>query len=390
MRCQLRWFHSLASISVVLLSLALGTSGCGNRSGLTTDSAEAEENDPNFRVPNGSPAKILAFVKELEQRRPKFSSPDQYSDHMVKTQKAMIRAGDKILTQSTDDKTLKEVLSKKLIGTILLATGGGGSPEKALEEVERLRNDKRQVVADVANDYLLVAKSLNLNSMSVPERTQLADDAVSRTREKKFSMESVSDVQFLATQFLKVGEADSAASLYGRLADEILKSEVDPKTKAFATQFRGQANRIRLAGSKLELDGKLLNGDDFNWESYRGKVVLVDFWATWCGPCIADMPNVQATHNKYREKGFDVVAVSLDNDRRALERFVRERSFPWVQIVDNAPRTKDAPRQTLADRYSISSIPTAFLVDREGKVVSTSARGEELQRLLTQLLDLAE
>ena len=203
-------------------------------------------------------------------------------------------------------------------------------------------------------------------------------------------MESVSDVQFLATQLLKSGEADSAASLYGRLADEIVNSEADPKTKAYATQFRGQANRIRLAGSKLELDGKLLNGSDFDWEAYRGKVVLVDFWATWCGPCLADMPNIQATYNKYREKGFDVVAVSLDNDRRAVERFVRERSLPWVQIVDNAPRTTEGKRQTLADRYNIFSIPTAFLVDRDGKVVSTSARGEELQRLLTQLLDLAE
>ena len=169
-----------------------------------------------------------------------------------------------------------------------------------------------------------------------------------------------------------------------------MNSEADPKTKAYATQFRGQANRIRLAGSKLELDGKLLNGSDFDWEAYRGKVVLVDFWATWCGPCLADMPNIQATYNKYREKGFDVVAVSLDNDRRAVERFVRERSLPWVQIVDNAPRTTEGKRQTLADRYNIFSIPTAFLVDRDGKVVSTSARGEELQRLLTQLLDLAE
>ena len=383
-------FHLMTSMIFVVLFFAIGTSGCGNRSGTTTDSAEAEENDPNYRVPNGSPAKILAFVNELEQRRPQFSHPNEQFDHMVKTQKAIIRAGNKILAQPSDDKTLKEIVSKKLMGTILLATGDGAASEKALAEVERLRNDKRPIVAEVANEYLVVARSLMLNSMSTAERTQLADEAIRRTQEANFTNEKISDVQFVATQFLNAGDSDSAASLYERLADALLESKAERKTKAYATQFRGQSNRIRLPGSKLELDGKLLSGDDFDWESYRGKVVLVDFWATWCGPCVADMPNIQATYNKFHKKGFDVVAVSLDNDRKALESFVRQRSLPWVQIVDNAPRTKQGRQETLSNRYNISSIPTAFLVDRDGKVVSTFARGEELQRLLNQLLETTE
>ena len=383
-------FHLMTSMIFVVLFFAIGTSGCGNRSGTTTDSAEAEENDPNYRVPNGSPAKILAFVNELEQRRPQFSHPNEQFDHMVKTQKAIIRAGNKILAQPSDDKTLKEIVSKKLMGTILLATGDGAASEKALAEVERLRNDKRPIVAEVANEYLVVARSLMLNSMSTAERTQLADEAIRRTQEANFTNEKISDVQFVATQFLNAGDSDSAASLYERLADALLESKAERKTKAYATQFRGQSNRIRLPGSKLELDGKLLSGDDFDWESYRGKVVLVDFWATWCGPCVADMPNIQATYNKFHKKGFDVVAVSLDNDRKALESFVRQRSLPWVQIVDNTPRTKQGRQETLSNRYNISSIPTAFLVDRDGKVVSTFARGEELQRLLNQLLETTE
>jgi thiol-disulfide isomerase/thioredoxin len=386
-RRHLLYSSAMTSMTFVVLFLVLGASGCGKISGT---SSEAESNDPNYRVPDGSPAKILAFVKELEQRRPPSINPNVQFDHMVKTQRAIVRAGDKILAQSSDDKTLKEIVSKKLMGTILLATGGAGSPEKTLAEVERLRNDKRPVVADAANEFLIVARSLNLNSMSAVERTQLADEAVSRTREANFTDEKIGNVQFVADQFLKAGDTDTAASLYERLADSILESNAEPRTKAYVSQLRGQSNRIRLPRSKLELDGKLLNGDDFDWDSYRGKVVLVDFWATWCGPCLAELPNVQAAYNKYRKKGFDVVAVSLDTDRRALERFVRERSLPWAQIVDHAPRTKGAGQQTLSIRYNISSIPTAFLVDRDGKVVSMFARGDELLRLLNQLLESTE
>ncbi len=387
---HLRSSYSMTSMTFIVLFFAFGTCGCGNRSGTTTNSTEAEESDPNYRVPNGSPAKILAFVKELEERRPKFSHPKEQFEHMVKTQRAMIRAGDKVLEQSSDDKTLKEVLSKKLTGSILLVTGAGESPEKVLAEIERLRDDKRPVVTEVANEYLVVARSLNLKAMPTAERTQLADDAISRVQTSRFSIPTISDVQFVADQFLKAGDTDSAASLYERLADTIVNSDAEPKIKAYATQFRGQSNRIRLPGSTLELDGKLLNGDDFDWDSYRGKVVLVDFWASWCGPCLAEMPNVQTAYNKYHKKGFDVVAVSLDHDRQALERCVRERSFPWAQIADKAPRTNKDGQQTIANRYNISSIPTAFLVDREGKVVSTFARGEELQRLLNQLLEKTE
>jgi peroxiredoxin len=107
--------------------------------------------------------------------------------------------------------------------------------------------------------------------------------------------------------------------------------------------------------------------------------VLVDFWATWCGPCVAEIPAIRAHYDKYHAAGFEVVGVSLDDDPAALREFVAEKEIPWPVILDSRD-----PRASLADRYGIKAIPAMFLVGRDGKVVSVRARGEALAALLAE------
>ena len=118
----------------------------------------------------------------------------------------------------------------------------------------------------------------------------------------------------------------------------------------------------------------------------RDKPVLVEFWATWCGPCRAELPNLKQCYAKYHDRGFDVVGVSLDQDVDTLKQFLAEEQIPWTNLFDPGAAGWDNP---LAARYGIKAIPTAMLVDRQGKVLSTTARGPELERLLAQLLDPA-
>jgi peroxiredoxin len=122
-----------------------------------------------------------------------------------------------------------------------------------------------------------------------------------------------------------------------------------------------------------------LNGKPFTLESLKGKAVLIDFWATWCGPCIAELPHVQAAYEKYREKGFEILGVSLDRDRAKLDEFLTKNKLPWTHYFDE--------EGALAQEFGINAIPATFLVDKEGKIVAKDLRGDALEKELTKLLN---
>jgi thiol-disulfide isomerase/thioredoxin len=157
----------------------------------------------------------------------------------------------------------------------------------------------------------------------------------------------------------------------------------DPELAAKAEQFAGAARLLSLVGNPIDVRGKLLAGGTVDWAKYRGKVVLVDFWATWCGPCIAELPNLREIHSKYHERGFEIVSVSLDDDKARLASFVEREGLDWpVLFSEEAGQTGwDHP---LARFYGITAVPRAILVDRDGKVVSIAAHGEALWGLLAK------
>ena len=115
--------------------------------------------------------------------------------------------------------------------------------------------------------------------------------------------------------------------------------------------------------------------------SLKGKVVLVDFWASWCGPCRKENPNVVAIYNKYHEKGFEVFSVSLDKDRENWLKAITKDNLIWINHVSDLLYWKSAGAAT----YGVTSIPYTVLVDRKGKIVAKKLRGEELENKVMEL-----
>ena len=132
----------------------------------------------------------------------------------------------------------------------------------------------------------------------------------------------------------------SSAATFAKSSDK----ELARYGKKLAKKPAGQESD--LVGKPLELAGTTAKGAAFAWEAYRGKVVLVDFWATWCGPCRREMPNVKALYEKNSDRGFEVVGVSLDQDQEALAAYIEENPSP-------GKRWPATSTQQLAEKYGV-------------------------------------
>jgi thiol-disulfide isomerase/thioredoxin len=137
---------------------------------------------------------------------------------------------------------------------------------------------------------------------------------------------------------------------------------------------------VGSAAPEIELtdvDGKLRK-----LSSLKGKVVLIDFWASWCGPCRKENPNVVAMYNKYKDKGFEIFSVSLDKDRESWVRAIAKDNLSWPNHVSDLKYWKSAG----AVAYGVTAIPFTVLVDKKGRIVAKKLRGQELENKVDELL----
>ncbi len=146
-------------------------------------------------------------------------------------------------------------------------------------------------------------------------------------------------------------------------------------------EFDVRKSSTFMAGFEApDLAGMTPDSTNYALSQMRGKIVLVDFWASWCGPCRREMPTVVAAYNKYKAKGFDILGVSLDRDAPAWKNAIKQDGLPWHHISD----LKGWQSQHAA-LYSINSIPATVLVDKEGRIIARNLRGEELGAKLKEI-----
>jgi len=137
-----------------------------------------------------------------------------------------------------------------------------------------------------------------------------------------------------------------------------------------------------FAGKTVSLKFDAADGSPVDLARLRGKVVLIDFWATWCGPCMKEVPNVVAAYQKYHDKGFEILGISLDKNKDAMLRVAAQKGMTWPQYFDGK-----AWNNEISSGFQIRQIPTMWLVNKNGLVATTEARANldvEIAKLLAE------
>jgi hypothetical protein len=230
-------------------------------------------------------------------------------------------------------------------------------------------------------DVLLRGRALTIGSAEADEQQRTVTD-LSGVLANKVGKDLTKDDIFLAMStgwaLEDSGNHQLAASAFGQFAEAISASN-DERFSQQAKTWRGIAKRLGLVGTRLELDGSLADGTALNWDAYRGKVVLVEFWPTWCST--DELTVVKRNYELYRDRGFDVVICNIGAEDDSLAEFLDDEDVPWVAV-----HTMSSSGDRNSPVYGAGQLPTSILIDRQGKVVSLEARGPHLNQLLEHLI----
>ena len=343
----------------------------------------AKATDP-FVVPKGTPEELLAYIEKLTRQRPTAETPQALAEFRDKVFHALLQASEDVLAGKPNAEQAKAAVQYKLVALHMLMRTGDASAGKKLDALpaEMEKAGFKELVRQVR----IARLQIRLDVPRGPGKEELAKllaDAKKCLTEAPVDQDAAGLAMSAAMAVEQSGQQELAIRTDQEFA-KLLAASKEKEIAELAVSLEGAARRLGLVGKTFTLQGTTVQGKPLDWSKYKGKVVLVDFWATWCGPCIEELANIERNYKAYHARGFDVVGVSVDESSDALDTFLEKHQFPWTVVLDDLAAR--GTKKSLSAYYGVFGIPTVFLVGADGKVISIHARGEELDNELKKLL----
>jgi thiol-disulfide isomerase/thioredoxin len=355
----------LVSLSLVLLSVAAPAGAADKR----------------------TPQQIATEIQSVGQGlAPLFASPQDLFD----ARKREAAAPKAIPTLRKMVALVEELQATRPVGTAegqergqLLALLSALGDKAADETLKRMSDSSAAVEAATGRSAQIVARWMRSDADASVQQ-KIVDDLQSLAKQYP-----TQDAVTAAAVMLAGTAKPEATALRQRVRTVVAETLKTPKAAAVVQQLDQAEAKLSVAAKLKAMEGKplvieaaTLQGPKLSTAEFKGKVVLVDFWATWCKPCKEELPKLKQAYAKYHAQGLEVVGVSCDNEATDLSNFLAEnRDMPWPQLFDVAKPGWHA----VAEGYGINSIPRMFLIDRKGVLRSVDAR-DAYETLIPQLL----